>query len=48
MNIYRPISLASNTGKVFLKIVKERIFEKLDINQSREQVRFRKERLTVD
>lgn len=48
LNNFRPISLASNLSKIFLKIVKERIFEKLDFNQANEQAGFRKKRSTVD
>ncbi len=48
INNYRPISLTSNIGKLFIKILKERIYKTLDEQQPIEQAGFRKRLSTVD
>lgn len=45
---YRPISLTSNTNKMFMKIIKNRIYNILDQNQGIEQAGFRKNFSTID
>ncbi len=45
---YRPISLISNFSKLFTNIIKGRLYQQLDENQSREQAGFRKDHSTVD
>ncbi len=45
---YRPISLTSNICKVFMAILKNRMYNKLDFNQGIEQAGFRKGFSTVD
>lgn len=42
---YRPISLPLNIGKIFKKLLKIRYtskYEQLDLNQSKDQAKFRK------
>ena len=48
INNYRPISLLSHTGKLFSKIILNRIETTLDYNQTREQAGFRKGYSTTD
>jgi hypothetical protein len=45
---YRPISLSSNIAKIFMKLIKNRIYKQLDFNQSREQAGFRSKHSTID
>ncbi|MBP1527199.1 MAG: hypothetical protein H9Q66_04685 [Spiroplasma ixodetis] len=45
---YRPISLSSNISKMFMKIIKNRIYNQLDTNQTPEQAGFRKNYSTID
>ncbi len=45
---YRPISLTSNLGKTFMKILKDRLDPQLDSQQPREQAGFRKNYWTID
>ncbi len=44
---YRPISLKSNICKVFMKILKDRLYKTLDYQQPPEQASFRKEFTTI-
>ena len=46
LNNYWPIGKVSNTSKSYIKIMKERMVDKLNFNQSRKQVDFRKIRST--
>ncbi len=47
-NNCRPISLASNVCKVFMKILKDRLYKTLDYQQPPKQAGFRKEFSTID
>ncbi len=48
INNYRPISLTPNISKIFMSIIKDRMYNQLDMNQSREQGGFRKGYSTID
>jgi len=48
INNYRPISLSSNVCKVFMKIIKNKIYPLLDEQQSQDQAGFRKGYSTTD
>lgn len=48
INNYRPISLLSHTGKLFSKIILNRMEATLNYNQAREQAGFRKGYSTMD
>jgi len=45
---YRPITLNSNICKVFMKVLKNRIYNKLDQNQTTDQAGFRRNFSTLD
>lgn len=45
---YRPISLTSNAGKIYMKIIKDRIYPQIDRAQDTEQAGFRRGRSTID
>lgn len=48
LNNYKPINLYLNLSKIFMKVVKEKIYKQLDENQVDEQVGFRKGYSTID
>ncbi len=48
MNNERPISLTSNMGKIFMRVLKNRIYPQLNENQAKEQAGFRRGYSTVD
>ncbi len=48
INNYRPISLSSNICKIFMKILKHKIYNILDTQQPVEQAGFRKNFSTID
>lgn len=48
INNYRPISLSSNLGKVLVKILKDRMYPILELNQPIEEAGFRRGFSTVD
>ncbi len=45
---YRLVSLTSNISKIFTTVVKNRIYNQLDMNQGREQAGFKKNFSTLD
>jgi len=45
---YRPISLSSNINKIFTQLIKNRVYDMLDMNQGEEQAGFRRGYSTVD
>ncbi len=48
INNYRPITLNSNLSKVFMTVLKNRIYNTLEENQSKEQAGFTKKFSTTD
>ena len=48
INNYRPISLSSSMNKIFMKIIKNRIYQNLDENQGLEQAGFRRDFSTIE
>ena len=45
---YRPMSSTSNLRKIFMKLIKNRVYNQLDQNQPEEQAGFRKKYGTID
>ena len=45
---YRPLSLSADTRKIFMKILKNRIYDQLDWQQPEEQAGFRRGYSTID
>jgi len=48
LDTYRPISITTDMSKLFMKVLKNRIYNKLDENQPPEQAGFRRGFSTTD
>jgi hypothetical protein len=48
LNSYRPLSLSPDMRKIFMKIIKNRIYDQLDRQQPEEQAGFRRGYSTID
>ena len=47
INNYRPICSSSNVNRIFMKVIKNRIYGKLDLNQGIEKAGFRRDFSTI-